>query len=320
MPDVHVVGVTGNVACPSCDSIETCSLGAIPASNTFAGRTLEQELPGGYLWQCSNCHLFFRHPRPSKAELNRLYQSGHAESWSTPVEQRTDWRLIREWLRAKKEEVKRVMDVGCFDGRLLEYLGVDYAWLGVEIHEEAARRAHARGVDVVSSDFAKLSELNIDVDVALAVDVIEHSFDPKVFLASLAACVRPGGYVVVTTGNTKARSWSLMGGRYWYCHIAEHLSFINPSWAEHVAPQLGLEVECLRLFSHAEGRASIKQRCYETTANLILRFAPKLFALMRRFGAGGIDIARYPGLALAPLYWMSAKDHMLVVFRKTDTK
>jgi 2-polyprenyl-3-methyl-5-hydroxy-6-metoxy-1,4-benzoquinol methylase len=280
---------------------------------------LEQELAGGALWQCSNCHLLFRHPRPSGEELNKLYQSGHAESWSTPVEQRTDWQLVREWLKAQKG-VSRIMDVGCFEGRLLEFLGRDYAWLGVEIHEEAARRARARGVDVVSSDFAKLSELNADVDVILAVDVIEHSFDPKIFLTSLAACVRPGGYVVVTTGNTEAPSWRLMGSRYWYCHIAEHLSFINPSWAESVAPQLGLEIEYLRLFSHAEGRASLKQRVYETSANLLLRFAPKLFALLRRFGAGGIDLGRYPGLAHSPPYWMSAKDHILVVFRKTCTK
>jgi SAM-dependent methyltransferase len=280
---------------------------------------LEQELAGGALWKCFSCYLHFRHPRPSVEELHKLYQSGHAESWPTPVEQRTDWRLIREWFKAQ-QGIKHVMDVGCFDGRLLEYLGRDYAWLGVEIHEEAAQRARARGVDVVSSDFAKLFELNTDADVALAVDVIEHSFDPKIFLASLAACVRPGGCVVVTTGNTEAPSWRLMGGRYWYCHIAEHMSFINPSWAESVAPLLGLEVAYLRLFSHAEGRASITQRAYETSTNLILRFAPKLFALLRRFGAGGIDLSRYPSLALAPPYWMSAKDHMLVVFRKKCKK
>lgn len=290
-------------------------IGAIPPSSTFAGRMLEQELAGGALWRCCGCQLHFRYPRPSGDELNKLYQLGAADSWPTPVEQRTDWRLIRECLNAR-QGVRRVMDVGCFDGRLLEFLGRDYVWLGVEIHEEAARRARVRGVDVVSSDFDKLSELNADVDVALAVDVIEHSFDPKKFLATLASCVRPGGYVVVTTGNTDAPSWRLMGARYWYCHIAEHLSFINPSWAVNVAPQLGLEIEYLRLFSHAEGRAGLKQRVYETSANLVLRFAPKLFAMLRRFGAGGIDLDRYPSLALAPPYWMSAKDHMLVVFRK----
>lgn len=208
------------------------------------------------------------------------------------------------------------MDVGCFDGRLLEYLGRDYAWLGVEIHEEAAQRARARGVDVVSSDFSNLSELNAGVDVALAVDVIEHSFDPKIFLAALAANVRPGGYAVVATGNTAAPSWRLMGSHYWYCHIAEHLSFINPSWAEKVASQLGLEVVYLRRFSHAEGAVPLKQRVYEAVANLILRFTPTLFARLRRFGVGGIDLGKYPDLELAPPYWMTAKDHMLVIFRK----
>ena len=301
--------------CPCCSSTNPIQVGSIAPSNTFAGRLLEKELAGGALWQCSHCHLLFRHPRPSSKELNKLYQSGHADSWSTPVEQRTDWRLIREWIKAQKK-VRRVIDVGCFDGRLLEFLGRDYEWLGIEIHEEAAQRARSKGVDVVSHDFAKLPALNAEVDVALAVDVIEHSLDPKSFLASLAACVGPGGYIAVTTGNTEAPTWRLMGSRYWYCHIAEHMSFINPSWAERVAPQLGLEIEYLRLFSHAEGKASLKQRAYETLANLLLRFAPELFALLRRSGAGGIDLGRYPGLAFAPPYWMSAKDHMLVVFKK----
>lgn len=319
MPDVLVAGEAGTVVCPSCESLETHSLGVIPPSNTFAGRTLEPELSGGDLWKCTGCHLLFRYPRPSREELNRLYLSGNTDSWATPVEQRTDWHLIREWLKAQKE-VRRVMDVGCFDGRLLEFLGGDYEWLGIEIHEEAAQRARIKGVDVLSNDFANLPALNVEVDVALAVDVIEHSPDPKLFLTSLASCVRPGGYIAVTSGNTEASTWRLMGSRYWYCHIAEHITFINPSWAERVAPQLGLEVETLRLFSHTEGQASLKQRAYETTANLLLRFVPKLFALLRRSGAGGIDLGRYPGLALAPPYWMSAKDHMLVVFKKRSAQ
>jgi hypothetical protein len=107
-----------------------------------------------------------------------------------------------------------------------------------------------------------------------------------------------------------------MGSRYWYCHIAEHLSFINPAWIERAAPLLGLEVVRLSFFSHAGGKPSFRQKAYETAANLILRFAPGLFAWLRRSGAGGVDLVRYPGLALVPPYWMSAKDHMLFVLRK----
>ena len=303
-----------SVTCPSC-AAQAEYIGAIPHSKTFAGRVLGEELEGGELWKCCACNLVFRHPRMTKDQIDRLYCAGSEDGWQTPAASRTDWNLIREWLAVRKG-LKRILDVGCFDGRLLEFLGRDYEWMGIEIHAEAARRARARGVNVVSNDFGNLSRLNADVDVAMAVDVIEHSLDPRAFLASLAACVRPGGYVIVTTGNTEAPTWRLMGSRYWYCHIAEHMSFISPTWARHVAPRLGLEIEHVQLFSHGDGAASFKQRIYEASANLVLRFAPSLFALLRRFGVGGIDIARYPGLAFAPPYWMSAKDHMLVVFRK----
>jgi len=251
----------------------------------------------------------------SKLELDRLYRQGNVEGWSTPETERTDWLMVKDWL-STQEDVKRILDVGCFDGRFLGFLGDRYDRMGVEIHAEAAERARARGVDIVGDDFDHLSALNVGADVVLALDVIEHADDPKNLLASLVSCVRTGGFVALTTGNSDALSWRLMGSRYWYCHIAEHLSFINPVWAKRVAPQLGLEIEYLQLFSHAKGRASIKQKGYETFANLLLRFAPKLFALLRRFGAGDIDLDRYPGLAFAPPYWMSAKDHMFVVFRK----
>lgn len=315
MADYTLADLVHAVVCPGCGSARTLAIGAIPPGNAFAGRLLERERDGGCLWRCLDCHLLFRHPRPDETELNLLYQSGHADSWATPEEKRTDWRLIREWLHAQSG-VKRVLDVGCFDGRLLEFLGHDYEWLGIEIHEAAAARARARGVKIIGKDFTGLPALHTGADVVLAVDVIEHGLDPKSFLVGLAACARPGGYVVVSTGNTGAAAWRLMGGRYWYCHIAEHMSFINPDWARCVAPMLGLEVINVRKFSHADGRVSFLQRVYEIAGNLVLRFAPSLFAILRRAGMGGIDLRRYPGLVFAPPYWMGARDHMLVVFRR----
>jgi 2-polyprenyl-3-methyl-5-hydroxy-6-metoxy-1,4-benzoquinol methylase len=303
------------VICPGCGADNTSRLGNIAPSNLFAGRQLEQVLPGGSLWACPSCHLLFRYPRPEVETLKTLYQSGAAENWPTPVDQRTDWCLVRNWIKSK-QGISRVLDVGCFDGRLLEYLGRDYVWLGVEMHEEAARRARERGVNLVSADFNQQQAPTVDADVALAIDVIEHSADPQKFLADIASCVRPGGYVVITTGNTNAPSWRLMGSRYWYCYIAEHLSFISPVWAKTAAARLDLDIEFLRTFSHAEGTITLLRKIYEAVANLLLRFAPALFAWLRKHGGGGIDVTRFPELALAPPYWMSAQDHMLIVFRK----
>lgn len=315
VPGILQTSVAGEIACPSCGSNKVVCQGKIAPSNTFAGRMVEHELDGGSLYKCSLCSLGFRYPRMSKLSLDQLYRQGNVESWATPEAKRTDWLLVKKWL-AEHNSVKRILDVGCFDGRFLEFLGNHYDRLGVEIHREAAERARARGIQVLGDDFDSLSSLNVAGDAVLALDVIEHSSDPRSFLADLASCVRSGGFIVISTGNSDAPTWRLMGSRYWYCHIAEHLSFINPSWIERAAPLLGLQVVSLSFFSHAGRQASFRQKAYETAANLILRFAPGLFALLRRSGAGGVDLVRYPGLALVPPYWMSAKDHMLVVLKK----
>ena len=290
-------------------------IGDIAPSYAFAGRLLDRKIEGGKLYRCKRCHFVFRYPQLTVAELNALYRSGDEKSWSSNTTQRNDWRVIRNWLMPKKG-IERILDIGCFDGGLLEYLGRDYCWLGIELHERAASHAQSRGVQIVGHNFKDIPVLQPPVDAVIAVDVLEHASDPKSLLRAATSCVRPGGYVVISTGNSDAGTWRLMGSRYWYCHIAEHISFINPYWVRYVAPQLGLKIELIELFSHAEGRVRLRQKLYEASANLLLRVSPRLFALMRRFGIGWIDHCRYPDMALTPPYWMSARDHMMVVFRK----
>ena len=306
------------IKCPSCTADELRCIGEIPPSYFFAGHALGSPLSGGSLYECLTCHLFFRFPRSSPKDLNALYASGSAENWPSPMGSRTDWRLIRDWIRTKKG-IRHILDVGCYDGRLLESIGQGFLLYGVEIHEDAARRATSRGVEIIGSDFADLSDLGPIADLTIASDVIEHSADPKQFIAALASTVRPGGYILITTGNTDAMSWRLMGSRYWYCFIAEHISFINPGWVKHIAPQLALELEHLSPFSHSDSSRALRARIYEFTTNLLLRFAPAFFAFLRRRGFGGINLQTYPELDLSPPGWITARDHMLLVFRKAST-
>jgi SAM-dependent methyltransferase len=304
-----------NIICPSCSSPRVQVKGEIPPSCLFAGRTLNYVQKGGRLCRCPKCHLLFRHPLRSTNTLNDLYRSENEENWSEAARQRTDWCLVRNWL-GLLDGIGRVLDVGCFDGRFLEYIGHDYQWFGVEINDKAAWKARMRGVQIVGRDFTNLPTLKPLADLATAIDIIEHCSSPSGLLGSMAACVRPGGYIVITTGNTEAPTWRFMGSTYWYCHIAEHVSFINPSWARHIAPLVGLDVQYIHLFSHADPQVTILYKYLEVIKNITYKISPALFALLRRGGMGGIDLKRFQGLALSPPNWMSAKDHMLIVFRK----
>lgn len=318
MVDTIDIGMAEIIAdlcdCPGCGGDDLLCLGPIPGSNSFAGRQLDHVLPGGKLWRCNGCHLVFRYPRLSKEALDDLYRQGHAESWSEQAQNRADWILAKKII-ADHPDIKRVLDVGCFDGRLLDSLGPSYEKLGVEIHAEAARRAEMRNVKVIGRDFNELCVRQDSVDAVLAMDVIEHTEDPFGFLAKLAEVVKPGGLILVGTGNSDAQSWRFMGSAYWYCHIAEHISFINPRWADHAARNLGLEIVVLQPFSH--GGSQLGRRVREAALNILYRLSPDLFARLRGWGAGRIDVTRFEELRKVPPYWLGATDHVLFVFRKS---
>jgi SAM-dependent methyltransferase len=276
-------------------------------------------LPGGKLWRCNACNLVFRYPRLAKKTLDDLYRQGHPDSWSEQAGDRPDWQIVKKIL-AEHPNIRRVLDVGCFDGKLLDYLGSSYEKLGVEIHQAAAERAGKRGIRIIAHDFAELASHPAVADAVLAVDVIEHTDNPLAFLAQLAQAASPGGLVIIATGNTDSPSWRLMGSRYWYCHIAEHISFINPAWVHWAAHRLGLKVVAIQSFSHVDSHGKWGRRLRELFVNLAYRASPWMFGWLRWFGAGGIDVKRFPELMQVPPYWLGAQDHLLIAFKKNGVR
>lgn len=301
--------------CRCCGSDRTTLVGSIVSGAAFAGRLLQEPLPGGGLWACADCDLRFRYPVPSKDALDALYRAGSVENWQGDVANRVDWRLASTFL-CSQSSVKSVLDVGCFDGRFLASLGDGYEKLGIEIHSAAAHRAVARGVRLVGHDLAMLPSSKVKSDAVTAIDVIEHTLNPLDFLAAMRDAATPGGYLLIATGNTSAWSWRLMGSRYWYCSIGEHLSFISPAWCDFAARRLGLEVNEMKRFSHMGTNASTRIRSREILKNLIYRTSPYLSATMRRLSSWK-DASQYPlELLFTPPDWMSANDHIFVAFRK----
>ncbi|WP_296640480.1 methyltransferase domain-containing protein [Thiobacillus sp. 65-1402] len=298
-------------SCPGCGSIGISRIGSIPDAFEFAGRKLDTPLPGGSLYRCRVCTLHWRHPQPDKRELDALYRQGDAASWQYHPVRRQDWQIAMAIIR-KNDGLHSVLDVGCFDGRFLDHLGTDYRRAGIEVHPRAAEHAASKGIQIVGRDFSDLETLPTPFDVVVAMDVIEHVGNPKEFLGSLAKATRPGGLIIVSTGNTAAWSWRLMRGMYWYCSIAEHLSFINPQWCKLISHELGLEITDLETFSHEPAKPSAT--FLQASANLFYRCLPNLAYGLRRFHALRKGLACRPSFRTPP-HWRSARDHLLVAFR-----
>lgn len=302
------------VSCPGCSSANTTDLGRIPPGHTFAGRQLETVIDGGRLLRCQECRLGFRHPRLSKDLYSELYQAATDQSWQYDTSDRSDWRRAARWL-VERVPSGTVLDIGCFDGGFLVSLPDHYVKCGIEINADARARAAEQGVNILASDIESVPDGLAVADAVFAFDIAEHVSNPFALLESIVPLVRPGGIIVLSTGNLDARTWQFMGSRYWYCTLAEHISFLSPDWCRWSTGRLPLRLIDLSKFSHADA-SSLKTKVRETAGNALYGIAPNVVGRLRSLGFGGLDVRIHPELAVVPPPWPSARDHFIALFER----
>lgn len=302
------------IYCPSCSAVVRKNRGRIPNATHFGSVRLDEPLVGGALLECEACALVFRHPRPSKARLDDLYRRQPLSKWVSGTIYRTDHALARAVITQRLLEGGAILDVGCFDGTFLSSLPNRFERFGIEINPAAATRSRELGVHIIGTDFASLADANRHFDAITAVDVIEHTYDPRAFMVAAAANLRPGGLLLLLTGNADAWTWRIMGGAYWYCALPEHLTFIRPKWLEANAAQAGLSIVDVKHFAY-QGR-SPRRLARQLAMNIVYRLAPHALALLRERSAraAGIELDRVDAL-LPPDLW-HARDHVLAVLRR----
>ena len=297
------------VPCPACDSRGTEALGPLP---DFTPEDSAPQLGGGgspsRLYRCRDCELRFRDPMPAGEELKSYYGSLASEGWWRYEEEREVWRHVRAAVERAPE--RTVLDVGCFRGDLLAFLGDGWERFGVEPSRDARRVAESRGVKVVGETVESLDDSALRFGAITMIDVIEHLPRPLDSLRKLAGMLRPGGRLVVFTGATDAPSWRFAGTRYWYSAMPEHVAFFRPSWFRWAAPRLGCAVESVRRLPFRP--APLRERADEALKNVayvsVKRLAqvPLVGAAVRRMPfVGRID-------GWAGSWWTTARDHALV--------
>ena len=302
-----------SVVCIACGGGRLKDLGRLP--NFTAGLQGQPPGEGGavtFLFECADCTLRFRVPVPTDEELLRYYGSLADEDWWRYEGEREVWHHIRDSLRAAPG--RAVLDVGCFRGDLLEFLGGEYEAFGVEPSEDARRVARERGVQVIAESLDELRGESRRFAAVTLVDVIEHLPRPLEALQTLARLLVPGGRLVIFTGSTDAWSWRLAGLNYWYCAMSEHIAFFRPSWFRWAAPRLGCGVAEVRRLAFRP--AGFRARLDEAAKNV----AYAAYHRLERVPAVSRVLPRLPVLgrvgAWESCWWTSARDHVLVTLTK----
>jgi 2-polyprenyl-6-hydroxyphenyl methylase/3-demethylubiquinone-9 3-methyltransferase len=109
-----------------------------------------------------------------------------------------------------------LLDIGCGGGLLSEPMarlgahvtGVDAAARNIRV---AALHAGKQGLDIDYRQGAAeaLAASDIQFDIVLALEVVEHVADVELFLKSCGRMVKPGGLFFLSTLNRTAKSWAL---------------------------------------------------------------------------------------------------------------
>jgi 2-polyprenyl-3-methyl-5-hydroxy-6-metoxy-1,4-benzoquinol methylase len=105
---------------------------------------------------------------------------------------------------------RRVLDAGCGDGSFLEALAAHVAderitYVGLDYSDYQLAKAAGLPYEFHRCDLGDgIPAADASVDVLHAAEVIEHLYDPDLFVDECARVLRPGGRLVVSTPNLQA--------------------------------------------------------------------------------------------------------------------
>jgi O-antigen biosynthesis protein len=297
----------------------------------------EEHLDALYKQHYSNpsASLYAVEPSPKQASPYRNYRGG---SWLDQLVMRrsfadrclrllqrfvpVDWQdvtwndlngAIRELVPSKDQPLD-FLDVGCFEGGLLDRLAKETCWnlCGLELNARAVEITRQKGHRVrqggaVDAPYAVGPDVRFDV-IFLG-QTIEHLNEPMKAVRRLATLLRPGGVLILTTPNLDSAQIELFGPTWSHWHMPYHRYLFSRQSLKLLAESAGLRMA--RCFT----------QCHPYWTALTLK--------LNELGLGGsvshnVDIERRLALKAMVLNvwaklwwnWRGKGDYLIATFRK----
>jgi len=159
--------------------------------------------------------------------------------------------LLRQARRlGESPSALRLLDVGCSSGALLlvaRDLGFQTA--GVEPAGKAADTARSFGLDVYNGLLHEANYTDDGFDIVTMFEVVEHLIDPVTVVREIHRILKPGGVLLIGTGNAASWTARFLGSKWEYFDIGRHgghISFFNPASILKLARQCDFRVAAIQ--------------------------------------------------------------------------
>lgn len=259
------------------------------------------------LQQCQKCGLVFENPRPTLEELPHFYSNENYYSY-VELEKKKNQKIglleqLRHYLFEKTMayyyghkrsflnaffawigkgrfgalpldvSVGKILDIGCGDGVFLDVVR-QYGWepYGVEINEDAAKRANERGMSVHAGDLLSASYEPNQFDVIRMWSVLEHTPNPKEVLAEIFKILKEGGVLVLQVPNIRSKAFELFGSHWTGLDLPRHLVHFSPETLEGLLDSVGFDVVKTHFASVGTSWTSYRFKQQQTQKTSGLRF------------------------------------------------
>jgi 2-polyprenyl-3-methyl-5-hydroxy-6-metoxy-1,4-benzoquinol methylase len=195
---------------------------------------------------CTSCGLAYANPRLDEDEIEALYTISYRDAEEVPTqhlrEKEEQSRERLEWLlKYFRQDVARVLEIGCSEGVLLRQLRDELQWrvAGVEPFEPYAQYGIRHWGLEIEISFFQSERYSKPFDLVTFIHVIEHIPDPVNFLEKVARVLHKDGYIFFETPNL----WSPKVGRISAALFASpHLAIFSPKSIPLLLERAGFEL------------------------------------------------------------------------------
>ena len=207
--------------------------------------------------ECGECGFAFKGTQPTEEFLRRHYAQTSAEYQTRQAEDdaayRTDYERARRLLTQRFPQGGRILDVGCGRGFFLQSLGKEWERHGVEPSQSAADyAARENGIPVHAGSLFSVKLPDAFFDVVTLFDVMEHLAEPAKIVAEVRRVLKPGGSLLIGTGNCGSLAARLAGAQWVYLAIPDHVSFFSEASLRRVLAAAGFKEILFHSLHHGQ--------------------------------------------------------------------